>query len=174
MAAQGTRMDQDIIKHRHAISTSLRTAQIGASGVLLIQYRLLKHGIESAPMTTDAGIDLVVYAPKLEKAVTVQVKTCFKAKPAGGKGPPQLDWRLRRTSPAELVGLVSLHDDQVWLFRHDEFYSKAQQKPDRMLHLYFYVEPDYRARDGCHVRDFEAFRIERRMEELFGAPQISK
>jgi hypothetical protein len=56
---------------KRAGASSLRTAQIGASGVLLIQYRLLKCGIESAPMTTDAGIDLVVYAPKLEKAVTV-------------------------------------------------------------------------------------------------------
>jgi hypothetical protein len=69
-----------------ADTPSLRTAQIGASGVLLIQYRLLKCGIESAPMTTDAGIDLVVYSPKLKKAVTVQVKTCLRPKPAGGKG----------------------------------------------------------------------------------------
>jgi hypothetical protein len=43
----------------------MQTAQIGASGVLLIQYRLLKQGIDSAPMTTDAGIDLAVYGPKL-------------------------------------------------------------------------------------------------------------
>ena len=67
-------------------TSALRTAQIGASGVLLVQYRLLKCGVESAPMTTDAGIDLVVYAPKLKKAVTVQVKTCLQPKPAGGEG----------------------------------------------------------------------------------------
>ena len=36
-------------------------------------------------MTTDAGIDLVVYAPNAERALTVQVKTCLKPKPAGGK-----------------------------------------------------------------------------------------
>jgi hypothetical protein len=71
-------------KRAGADTSSLRTAQIGASGVLLIQYRLLKCGIESAPMTTDAGIDLVVYSPKLEKAVTVQVKTCLQPKAAGG------------------------------------------------------------------------------------------
>ena len=30
---------------------------------LLVQYQLLKMGIDSARMTTDAGVDLVVYAP---------------------------------------------------------------------------------------------------------------
>jgi hypothetical protein len=149
---------------------ALRTAQIGASGVLLIQYRLLKCGIESAPMTTDAGIDLVVYSPKLGKAVTVQVKTCLRPKPAGGKGRPSLDWWLPRASPAELVGIANLEGDQAGLFRHDEFAAKAQQQTEENLHLYFYVEPDYQSQDGRHQRDFEAFRIERRMLDLFGVP----
>jgi len=134
---------------RGKIETSLRTAQIGASGVLLIQYRLLKCGIESAPMTTDAGIDLVVYAPKLEKAVTVQVKTCLRPKPAGGRGRLALDWWLPQNSPAELVGLANLDSDQAWLFRHDEFVAKAQQQTEERLHLYFYVEPDYQSQDGA-------------------------
>jgi len=162
-------------------SSTLATAQIGASGVLLIQYRLLKHGIESAPMTTDAGIDLVVYSSKLEKAVTVQVKTCLRPKPAGGVGGPQLDWWLPQNSPAELIGLANLACDQVWLFRRKEFEDKAQQPdpaerlrhPEKELHLYFYVEKDYQARPWCHERDFEPFTIERRMEELFGVPQNS-
>jgi len=41
----------------------LSTAKIGRAGELLVQYRLLLLGIDSAPMTTDAGIDLVAYAP---------------------------------------------------------------------------------------------------------------
>ena len=48
-----------------------------------VQYRLLKHGIESAPMTTDSGIDLVAYAPYSKRAVTIQVKANEKPKPAG-------------------------------------------------------------------------------------------
>jgi hypothetical protein len=151
-------------------ASSLRTAQIGASGVLLIQYRLLKCGIESAPMTTDAGIDLVVYSPKLEKAVTVQVKTCLQPKAAGGKGKSQLDWWLPRGNPAELIGLVDLERDGAWIFRKQEFESKAQQKTEDRLHLYFYVDPDYKTRKGCHERDFEQFKIERRMFDLFGIP----
>jgi hypothetical protein len=92
----------------------LATAQIGAAGLLL--DRLLKHGIESAPMTTDAGIDLVVYAPRSRRAVTVQVKTCLQPKPAGGTGHPQLDWWLPTGSPAELIALANLARDQAWLF----------------------------------------------------------
>lgn len=46
---------------------TLRTAQIGRCGELLVQYLLLLRGIESAPMTTDSGIDLVAYAAKTEQ-----------------------------------------------------------------------------------------------------------
>ncbi len=84
----------------------LTTSQIGAAGVLLIQQRLLSRGIESAPMTTDDGIDLVVYSPWLKQALTVQVKTVRKRKPAGGRGKPTLDWRLR-SAPAPLADLNS-------------------------------------------------------------------
>ncbi|MGB8412930.1 MAG: hypothetical protein WCE23_08900 [Candidatus Binatus sp.] len=154
-------------------ASSLKTAQIGASGVLLIQYRLLKCGIESAPMTTDAGIDLVAYLPKMERAVTIQVKTCLRPKAAGGKGRASLDWWLPKASPAELVGLVNLGGDQAWLLRHSEFVAKAQQQPMGRLHLYFYTDPNYSARKGCHERDFEPFRIKSRMGDIFGLPEIS-
>jgi hypothetical protein len=39
------------------------TLHIGAAGELLVQYKLLKQGIDSAAMTTDSGIDLVAYSP---------------------------------------------------------------------------------------------------------------
>jgi hypothetical protein len=42
----------------------MSTQHIGAAGELLVQYQLLKMGIDSARMTTDAGVDLVVYAPR--------------------------------------------------------------------------------------------------------------
>jgi len=47
-----------------------------------------------------------------------------------GHGKLTLDWWLPKTSPAELVGLVNLADDQAWLFRHEAFVAKAQQKPE--------------------------------------------
>jgi hypothetical protein len=44
---------------RESIPPRLTTQRIGRMGELLVQYELLRHGIDSAPMTTDAGIDLV-------------------------------------------------------------------------------------------------------------------
>ena len=70
----------------------LRSAQIGRCGELLVQYRLLLCGVESAPMSTDNGVDLVAYAPRGAAPVTIQVKTNLKAKPGGGKGKAALDW----------------------------------------------------------------------------------
>lgn len=150
----------------------LKTAQIGASGVLLIQYLLLKRGIDSSLMTTDDGIDLVAYSPRRRKALTVQVKTCLKPKRAGGKGAPTLDWWLRSDSPAQLVGLVDLESNQVWMFWHDEFVGRAQQKPEGRMHLYFYLDEDFKARPDCHRRDFEAFRLESRIDEIFGPQAV--
>ena len=45
----------------------MRTQHIGAGGELLVQYQLLKMGIDSSRMTIDAGIDLVMYAPGPEQ-----------------------------------------------------------------------------------------------------------
>jgi hypothetical protein len=46
--------------------------------------RLHSEQHRSAP-AADSRIDLVVYSPKLERAVTVQVKTCLAAKAVWGK-----------------------------------------------------------------------------------------
>ncbi|SLM45109.1 hypothetical protein NSND_62542 [Nitrospira sp. ND1] len=46
-------------------AVALSTAQIGKCGELLVQYRLLLLGVESAPMSTDTGIDLVAYSPAM-------------------------------------------------------------------------------------------------------------
>jgi diacylglycerol kinase family enzyme len=49
----------------------MSTQHIGAAGELLVQYQLLKMGIDSARMTTDAGVDLVVCAAGDGSAFTV-------------------------------------------------------------------------------------------------------
>lgn len=148
----------------------LSSSQIGRSGELLVQYRLLKHGIESAPMTTDAGIDLVVYAPRSAQALTIQVKTNHRPKPGGGKGRLALDWWIREDSPAQLVALVDLSSDRVWMMRHAELISAAQQRSSGRAHVYFYVETSRRSMaPGTFVDDFGHFELERRLAELFGA-----
>jgi hypothetical protein len=148
---------------------TLRTAQIGSCGEFLVQYRLLKQGIESAPMTTDSGVDLIVYAPSKDGAMTVQVKANQRPKPAGGKGQLALDWRLDDDSPTQLVALVDLQKDRVWLFRHRELAHHAQQHANGRMHFYLYVDPAYEPKKkGTHVREFADFEIDRRIEELFG------
>jgi hypothetical protein len=145
------------------------TARIGRCGELLVQFRLLKAGIESAAMTTDTGIDLVAYSPKVKQAITIQVKANLDAKPGGGKGHLALDWWLSQLSPAELVALVDVRSERVWLFKHAELLNASQQKPEGRMHFYMYVDPNYSPKHaGTHVREFERYLIDCRIKELFG------
>jgi hypothetical protein len=89
------------------------TQHIGAAGELLVQYRLLKAGIDSARLTTDAGIDLVVYAPGNATGTTVQVKSNLAAGPAGGRGQLSRGWNFPHTCPAQLLALVALDVDRA-------------------------------------------------------------
>lgn len=151
-------------------NVNLTTAQIGKCGELLVQQRLLKFGIESSPMATDTGIDLVAYSPAIRRAVTIQVKTNLKAKPGGGKGALGLDWWAPDESPAELFALADLEGDRIWLFSHEELARFAQQKPQGRLHFYMYIDAVVWPRDaGKHVREFDAYRLENRIGAIFHA-----
>ena len=109
----------------------MNTQHIGAAGELLVQYQLLKAGIDSARMTTDAGIHLVVYAPGNRTATTVQVKTNMTAKPAGGRGPLSRGWYFPHHCPAQLLAFVALDTDTAWLFTLKEDQDLAQQDSER-------------------------------------------
>ena len=85
------------------------TQQIGRAGELLVQFRLLRLGVESAPMTTDSGIDLVAFNPATESAVTVQVKANDRPKPGAGKGKPALDWWIPTDCPPQ--------SSRLWIYR---------------------------------------------------------
>jgi hypothetical protein len=149
----------------------LSTAQIGRSGELLVQYRLLRLGIESAPMSTDAGIDLVAYSPRQEAAVTIQVKANWEPKRSGGKGKPGLDWWVPEASPAELVAFVDLSSQRVWLVKLSELPNIAQQHSNGRYHFYMYVDSTHIPRKAdrlVHAREFEEFLLENRALALFG------
>lgn len=75
------------------------------------------------------------------------------------------------STPAQFVGAVDLSSDSVWLFRHEEFAARAQQKPEGRLHLYFYIAPELSAGAGCHINDFESFRLANRFAEVFGTEE---
>ena len=149
----------------------LKPAQIGKCGELLVQYRLLLLGIESAPMSTDTGIDLVAYAPNQQGALTIQVKANLKAKPGGGRGRANLDWWVREASPAQLVALVDLSTETVWLLTHTELLSHAQQRSSGRLHIYMHTDPRSAARKDkqpSHLHEFAHLLLSNRTQDVFG------
>ena len=149
----------------------LSTAQIGKCGELLVQYRLLLLGIESAPMSTDSGIDLVAYAPSRKHPATVQVKTNLKPKPGGGKGKLAIDWWVPENSPAELVAFVNLDSQVIWVMSQTEVQKFAQQHSGGRYHLYMYTDPAASPKKNnrpVYAYEFEAFRLENRANKLFG------
>lgn len=115
----------------------LGTQAIGAAGELLVQYQLLKLGIDSARLTTDSGIDLVMYVPGTLAAHTIQVKTKFKPVPAGGKGKPSLNWPVPIDCKAQWLACVDLSRDAVWLFPIEAAMGLAKQSPPS---LYWFVD----------------------------------
>jgi hypothetical protein len=149
----------------------MNTQHIGAAGELLVQYQLLKLGIDSARLTTDAGIDLVVYAPGDRSASTVQVKANLGPKPAGGRGPLLRNWYFPHHCPAQLIALVALDTDTVWLFTLEEAQELAQQHSDRgSRQLYWRLEPALAiAAAPRHEGQMAAYLLAKRALELFPA-----
>ena len=106
--------------------TNNETLQTGRRGELLVQSRLLSYGIDSAPMTTDCGVDLV--ALRSDKGgvqpVTIQVKT------TKGLWPPKTRSAYCWTFPeeslvnnsAEVVAFVAVDKipERIWMFNYAE------------------------------------------------------
>lgn len=149
----------------------LTTAQIGHCGELLVQLILLQRGIESARLSTDSGVDLIAYSPWKHEPLTVQVKTNLKPKRAGGKGKLSLDWWIDVMCPAQLACFVDLESQRVWVFKMPELMSMAQQESKGKYHLYMYTDVTHKPKKRfrlCFVDDFENYRLESRIKDLFG------
>jgi hypothetical protein len=145
----------------------LTTQQIGRLGELLVQYELLRQGIDSAPMTTDSGIDLVAYSADKKRSFTIQVKTNLAPKPGGGKGSPAIDWWIDENCPAELIAFADVSTRRVWLFTSQELASKAQQRSSGRLHLYMYTDSEARSYPIHGDAQFSDFLFEHRVRTLF-------
>ena len=154
---------------RDPIPPRLTTQQIGRLGELLVQYELLRHGIDSAPMTTDAGIDLVAYSGVKGRSFTIQVKTNLTPKPGGGKGAPAIDWWVSEDCPAEFYAFVDLSTRRVWLLTKQELASSAQQRSGGRLHIYMYTNADSESLAYTRHGDarFSEFLFENRMPAFF-------
>ena len=111
---------------------TLTTAQTGSQAVLLVQRQLLLCGVDSAPMTTDYGIDLVAYDCEKRDCFTFQVK-CRNHKRDG-----KYSWRTEKKgkeNPAEVFALVE--GDDVWYLRRHEI-DKYAIKRKTHTQVYFY------------------------------------
>lgn len=146
-------------------AADVRKQIIGAAGETLVTYKLLKHSIDSARMTTDDGIDLVMYLPVTRRAATIQVKSLWKPVPAGGKGALSLGWVFNPRCPAEWLALVDLSRDRAWLFTMAQAKQAAQQQPESgSWRIYWYP-------DGTPVRSqprFESDMAEFEIETAVG------
>lgn len=152
------------------------TQHIGAAGELLVQYRLVKLGIDTARLTTDSGVDLVAYAPGSASAVTIQVKTQTAPSPSGGKGAMSIGFFFPDDLRAQLLAVTLLSSDAVWLFTRDEARALAQQHNAKgMRQLYWYMEPRpvRVASPPLHAGDVEPYLLERRVADLFGVPAVA-
>jgi hypothetical protein len=145
------------------------TQHVGAAGELLVQYQLLKMGIDSARMTTEAGVDLVVYATGDRSARTVQVKTNKSAKPAGGRGPLSRGWYFPDHCPAQLLAFVALDTDTAWLFTLKQARELAQQHSERGIRQLYWrlkaapVGPD----SPRHEAQMAGYLLPTRAAQLF-------
>ena len=150
---------------------TLRTSQIGRCGELLVQYQLLLRGIDSSPMSTDVGVDLVAYSPVKAQPFSIQVKTNLRAKPGGGKGKAALDWWIPVDTPAQLIALVDLSSGRTWIFLREELPALAQQISSGRHHLYMYTDPTHRPKKlgrFAHLHEFEKYLMESRARDIFG------
>ncbi len=141
----------------------LSTQQIGKSGELLVQYKLLKMGVESSPLTTDSGVDLVAYSPRKEKPLTIQVKTNLKPKPGGGKGKLTLDWWTPEDHKVDLYALVDLESEKIWLLTPKQLSKEAQQNPKGRYHIYMNLDPTLKPKKldrKSFLFEFESYLIE--------------
>ncbi|PKQ25159.1 MAG: hypothetical protein CVT64_11130 [Actinobacteria bacterium HGW-Actinobacteria-4] len=146
----------------------MTTLHIGAAGELLVQYRLLKHGVDSARLTTDSGVDLVAYSPIVATALTIQVKTSAVASKAGGKGAMSSGWFFAHDCTADLLALVRLSSDSVWLFTLAEARELAQQHSQKgARQLYWYTDPATAPAGARLEQDMQEFRIESRVQQMF-------
>ncbi len=147
----------------------LGTQAIGAAGELLVQYRLIKRGIDSARLTTDSGIDLVMYVPGHREALTVQVKPVREPthRYSAGLGPLIVWWMFPVTCEAQWLAGVDISRDLVWLLPIEDAMRFARGCDSKgQTSLYWYLEDRPRGGKTGVESDFDWYRFEAVIDRL--------
>lgn len=151
-----------------ATSAKLGTQAIGAAGELFVQYHLIKRGIDSARLTTDSGIDLVMYVPGTSEAHTVQVKATSTNTPYGPGSAPQLWWPFPVTCKAQWLAVVDLVRDLAWLLPIADALDIARGNSQGQTTLMWYVgEKPKRATIPAEA-DLDQYRLNVVIDQLLG------
>lgn len=138
----------------------IKTQHIGAAGELLVQYQLLKYGIDSARLTTDSGIDLVMYVPGTKVAATIQVKSVLVPKSQQPGGKPIFGLNFPDTCQAQWLAGADLSRDHVWLIRTDHARQMARQhRPNGIRALYWYINSSERTGVAYAEADLDPYRM---------------
>ena len=147
-------------------SAELGSQAIGAAGELLVQYKLIKRGIDSARLTTDSGIDLVMYIPGATEAHTIQVKSIVKPFADGGTGPLVTGWILPRNCKAEWLAGVDISRDRVWLFPIQDALGHARGNT-KDVWLYWRLQEPRGIKVGVES-DFDQYDFDLVIDRLLG------
>ncbi len=149
----------------------LAPQQIGKCGELFVQYILLKHGVESAPLTTDPGIDLVAFPnvkaspEERRKPLTIQVKT---SRHLGTTGDKWLEWQIPEDCPADYIAAVDFHRDKFWLIATEEFKQVAPHSARGRLRLWWSL-PGYESeRSERKDEQFKDYEMNVAIPKVFG------
>ena len=150
--------------------SKLTTQQIGRCGELLVQYILLKHGIESAPLTTDTGIDLVAYPRTatstwpVDRPATIQVKTSTHR----GTTEKWIEWNFPDSCPADYVATVDIERNKLWLFKFADFKVVAKRAGRGQLRLWWSL-PEYESeRSARKEEQFKEYEMDAAIPKVFG------
>ena len=142
----------------------LNAQQIGRCGELLVQYMLLKHGVESAPLTTDPGIDLVAFADVRQKPVTIQVKTCTTRSDSDSKW---VEWRVPDECPADYIATVDLDRQKFWLLSTKQFKQRGMQSGEDHS-LWWYIPGHEYGKTEKREEKFEEYEMDVAIPIVFG------
>jgi hypothetical protein len=152
----------------------LTSQQIGRCGELLVQYMLLKHGVESAPLTTDPGIDLVAFPnvsafpDKRGKPVTIQVKTSTHHSEASDPMCKWLLWEIPNNCPADYIAALDFECQKSWLIPTKEFIQKATHPTKELSRLWWYIPGCEPAGATKREGKFKEYEMDTAIPKVFG------
>jgi len=155
------------------MANDLTTQQKGRCGELFVQYMLLKHGIESAPLTTDTGIDLVAYPRRATKTwpfdrpATIQVKTSSHRE-ANSDYKGNVAWFISNDCPTDFIATVDFEANRLWLFPISDFKAFSTKASNGHRGLWWHIPDSRNTRMRKLEPDLSKYEMGKGIKNAFG------